>query len=168
MRACTASPFWFSVVTRTLINPWSRWSSGSAIRVQHDTVTGLASFKLGKGLVDIAHREVLGLRRDMVPCSKVEHRLDRHRRASRRTRDAPLLQDERECCDRDRFQHGTDDMQPAVRRERADQRVLIERHVDGADQEVEAATELPDRRRVVARDRSCAANFTVTSGFLRG
>jgi hypothetical protein len=59
-------------------------------------------------------------------------------------------------------------MQPAVRRERADQRVLIERHVDGADQEVEAATELPDRRRVVARDRSCAANCTVTSGFLRG
>src|SRR5262249_4267022 len=27
-----------------------------------------------------------------------------------------------------------------------------ERHVDGADQEVEAATELPDRRRVFARD----------------
>ncbi len=168
MRACTASPFWCSVVTHTLINPWSRWSSGSAIRLQHEAVTGLACCESGEGLVDMAHREVLGLRRDLVPCSKVEHRRDRHRRANRRTRDAALLHDERECRDRDRFQHGTHDMQPAVRRERADQRVLIERHVDGADQEVEAATELPDRRRVVARDRSCAANFTVTYGFLRG
>src|SRR5258706_10930954 len=43
------------------------WSSRSEIRVKHDTVTRLACFKSGKGLVDIAHREVLGLRRDIVP-----------------------------------------------------------------------------------------------------
>src|SRR5262245_1931318 len=43
-------------------------------------------------------------------------------------------------------------MQPAVRRERTDQRVPIELYVDGADQEVEAAAEPPDRRRVFARE----------------
>jgi hypothetical protein len=32
-----------------------------------------------------------------------------------RTRDATLLRDERECRDRDRFQHDINDMQPAVR-----------------------------------------------------
>src|SRR5258707_613387 len=35
--------------------------SGSEIRVQHDAVTGLARFKPGEDLVDLAHREVLGL-----------------------------------------------------------------------------------------------------------
>ncbi len=39
----------------------------SEIRVQHDAVAGLARFKAGEGLVDTAHREVLGLRRDIVP-----------------------------------------------------------------------------------------------------
>ena len=50
------------------------WSRGplfatheSAIRIQHDAVPGLACFKSGEGLVDLAHREVLGLRRDIVP-----------------------------------------------------------------------------------------------------
>ena len=43
-------------------------------------------------------------------------------------------------------------MQPAVRRERADDRVPIELHVDRADQEVEAATEFFDRCRVFGRD----------------
>src|SRR5262249_20134037 len=43
-------------------------------------------------------------------------------------------------------------MQPAVRRERADHRVPIELRVDGADQEVKVASELPDRRRVFGRD----------------
>src|SRR5712691_11679866 len=36
-----------------------RWSSGSAIRVQHDAVPGLACCESGEGLVDMAHREVL-------------------------------------------------------------------------------------------------------------
>ena len=44
-----------------------RWSSGSEIRIQHDAVPGLACFKSGEGLVDMAHREVLGLWHDMVP-----------------------------------------------------------------------------------------------------
>src|SRR5216683_1327746 len=131
---------------------FNRPPTGSEIRVQHDAVTGLAGFKPAESLVDLAHREVFVLRRDLVPGSKVEHRLDRHRRANRRTRDAPLLHDEREGRDRDRFQHGTDDVQPAVRRQRPDQRVPIELGVDGADQEVEAAGELADRRRVFARD----------------
>src|SRR5688500_13715640 len=39
----------------------------SKIRVQHDAVTGLARFESGEGLVDIAHREMLGLRRYVVP-----------------------------------------------------------------------------------------------------
>jgi hypothetical protein len=43
-----------------------RWSIGSEIRIQHDAVTGLACFKSGEGLVDIAHREGLGL----APASK--------------------------------------------------------------------------------------------------
>src|SRR2546425_12073720 len=51
MRARPASPFGFSVVTHTLINPWSRWSSGSAIRLQHEAVTGLACCESGEGLV---------------------------------------------------------------------------------------------------------------------
>src|SRR5262249_21118894 len=45
-----------------------------------------------------------------------------------------------------------DDVKPAVRGERADQRVPIELHVDGADHEVEAAAEFLDRRRVFGRD----------------
>src|SRR5262249_25906966 len=129
-----------------------RRSGGSEVRVQHDAVTGLAGLQAGESFVDLTHREGLGLRRHVVPRREVEHRLDRHRRARRRTRDATLLEDERECRDRDGLQHGTDDMQPAVRRERADQRVPIELHVDGADQEVEAAAEPPDRRGVLARD----------------
>src|SRR4029077_2814179 len=44
-----------------------RWSSGSEIRVQHDAVTGLTGFKPGEGLIDTAHRKVLGLRHDIVP-----------------------------------------------------------------------------------------------------
>src|SRR5262252_72479 len=43
-------------------------------------------------------------------------------------------------------------MQPTVRHKHADHRVPIELHVDGADEEVEASTELRDRRRVFARD----------------
>src|SRR6266446_4986808 len=42
-------------------------SNGSIIRVQHDAVTRLAGFKSREGLVDLAHRKVLGLRRDIVP-----------------------------------------------------------------------------------------------------
>jgi len=42
-------------------------STGSEIRVQHDAVTGLAQIESGEGLVDRTHREVLGLRRDIVP-----------------------------------------------------------------------------------------------------
>src|SRR5262249_9105525 len=116
-------------------------SNGSEIRVQHDAVTGLARFESGEGLVDLAHRIVLRLRRDFVPGSEIQNRLDHHRRARRRTRDTSLLQDERECRYRDGLQHDTDDMQPAVRGERADQRVPIELRVDGTDQEVEAAAE---------------------------
>jgi hypothetical protein len=41
-------------------------SCGSEIRIQHDAVTGLACFKSGEGLVDLAHWEVLGL----APASK--------------------------------------------------------------------------------------------------
>jgi len=45
-----------------------RWGrQGSEIRVQHDAVAGLAGFKPGEGLVDFTHREVLGLRCDVVP-----------------------------------------------------------------------------------------------------
>src|SRR5437870_13901350 len=62
-----------------------RWPSRSEIRVQHDAITGLARFKAGESFVDLAHREVLGLRQDIVARSKVEHRLDRQRRAGRRT-----------------------------------------------------------------------------------
>src|SRR5258706_13036340 len=43
-----------------------RWSRGSEIRVQHYAVTGLPGFKPGECLVDIAHGEVFGLRRDVV------------------------------------------------------------------------------------------------------
>ena len=42
-------------------------STGSEIRVQHYAVTGLARIESGEGLVDRTHREVLGLRRDIVP-----------------------------------------------------------------------------------------------------
>src|SRR5712672_1715710 len=42
------------------------WSSGSEIRIQHDPVTRLPGFEAGESLVDPAHREVLGLRRDIV------------------------------------------------------------------------------------------------------
>src|SRR5438876_4013819 len=42
-------------------------------------------------------------------------------------------------------------MQPAVRRKSANHRVPIELYRDGADQEVEATTELLDGRRVSAR-----------------
>src|SRR5262245_21726003 len=41
-----------------------QWSSGSEICIQHDAVTRLAGLESGEGLVDLAHREVLGLRRD--------------------------------------------------------------------------------------------------------
>jgi hypothetical protein len=77
-------------------------------------VTGLASFKAGERLVDLTHLAVLGLRRDSVLRSKLEHRRDRDGRA----RDAPLLQNPREGRDRDRFQRATDEMQPTVRRQR--------------------------------------------------
>src|SRR6516162_7396812 len=43
-----------------------RRSGGSEVRVQHDAVADLAGFQAGKGLVDLAHRDVLGLRRDVV------------------------------------------------------------------------------------------------------
>ena len=55
------------------------------------------------------------------------------------------MQGEQECRYQDRFQHGTDDPQPTVRRERADYCVPIELHVDGADQKIKAAAELLDR-----------------------
>src|SRR5262249_45532507 len=41
-------------------------SNGSEIRVQHDTVAGLTRLKPGESRFDLAHREVLGLRRDLV------------------------------------------------------------------------------------------------------
>src|SRR6202162_2938364 len=68
-----------------------RWGENSIhrleIRVQDDPVTGLAGGKSGEGLVDLAHREVLGLRQDIMTRSEVEHRRDRHWRAGRRTGD---------------------------------------------------------------------------------
>ena len=42
-------------------------------------------------------------------------------------------------------------MQPAVWRKCADHRIPIKRHVDGADQKVEAASEFVDRLRIPAR-----------------
>ena len=41
--------------------------SGLEIRVQHNAITSLAGFQPGEGLVDMAHREVFRLRRDIVP-----------------------------------------------------------------------------------------------------
>jgi hypothetical protein len=45
---------------------------GSKIRVQYDTVAGLAGFQAGKGIVNSTHWEMLGLRRDIVPRRKVK------------------------------------------------------------------------------------------------
>src|SRR4029434_3429775 len=66
--------------------------------------------------------------------------------------DATLLQDEWECRDRDRFHDGTDDMQAAVRRERADHSVPLQLHVDCAYVKFKVAPKLADCRRVFARD----------------
>ena len=98
-----------------------------------------------------AHREVLSLRHDIMPRRKVEHRVDSHRRADRRTRDAALLQDQRKRRDRYRFRHDADNVQPAIRRGMqmiAPQSsfavtVLIRRS--------KLPVELPDSRRVFAR-----------------
>jgi len=46
----------------------------------------------------------------------------------------------------------SDDVQPTIRRERADQRVPFKWHVDSADEEVEAAGELLDRDGISRRD----------------
>ena len=42
-------------------------SNGLKIRVQYDTVMGLSGCKSSEGFVDLAHRKVLGLWRDIVP-----------------------------------------------------------------------------------------------------
>ena len=42
-------------------------SNGLTIRVQHDTIMGLSGGKPSEGIVDLAHRKVLGLWRDIVP-----------------------------------------------------------------------------------------------------
>ena len=75
----------------------------SEVSIQHDAVTGLAGFQPSEGFVDFAHREMLGLRRDVVARGKVEHRLDCRRRTGWRTRDAALARDEREGRDWNRF-----------------------------------------------------------------
>src|SRR5262245_17094110 len=48
-----------------------RRSGGSEVRVQHDAVTGLAGLQAGESFVDLTHREVLGLRRHVVPRREV-------------------------------------------------------------------------------------------------
>jgi hypothetical protein len=64
------------------------------VRVQNDPVMRLARFQTCEGFVDLAHGEMLGYGRDLVPRSKVEHGLDGHGRAGRRTRYATLLHHE--------------------------------------------------------------------------
>src|SRR5271169_1860046 len=78
----STNPFTIPVFSGTLMVTYLEnilLPSGSEIRVQHDAVTGLARFKPGEGLVDLAHREVFGLRQDIVARSKIEHSLNRHR-----------------------------------------------------------------------------------------
>ena len=56
----------FSMHEFSLLRKISAQRSGSEIRVQYDAVAGLPGFKPGEGFVDSAHREVLGLRHNVV------------------------------------------------------------------------------------------------------
>jgi hypothetical protein len=64
-----------------------------------------------------------------------------------------------------RLQYGSDDVEAAIWRERADDRVPVELHVDRADQQVDAAGQLLDRRRVVGRNHVVAPNLLASSAF---
>ena len=46
----------------------------SKIRVEHDAISRLAGLEALERFVDSAHRKMFGLRRDIVPRGKIEHR----------------------------------------------------------------------------------------------
>src|SRR6059058_1900588 len=65
-----------------------------------------------------------------------------------------LPRDERDHRERDRFKHEADDVQPAVGSQRGDERVPIERDIDGDEQQVEYPRQFLDRVRIAARHDS--------------
>src|SRR4051795_4937115 len=127
---------------------------GSIIRIEHDAVSGLARFQPLERFVDAAHRKVFRLRCDVVPRGEFEHRPDAHRRTDRRAGEAPLPHDERDHRERDRFKHEADDVQPAVGSQRGDERVPIERDIDGDQQQIEYPRQFLERVRIAARHDS--------------
>src|SRR5205807_651959 len=120
------------------------WSTSLEIRVQDDAIAGFAGFESGEGLVDLAHGEVLGLRGDVVAGGEVEHGGDGDRGAGGGAGDGALLFEQGEGGDGDGFEDCADDVEAAVGGQGVDHGVPVERDVDGADQEVEAAGELLD------------------------
>src|SRR3954449_11685406 len=127
---------------------------GSKIRIEHDAVSSLACFQPLERFVDAAHRKVFRLRCDVVPRGEFEHRSDAHRRTDRRAGKAPLPHDERDHRERNRFKHEADDVQPAVGSQRGDERIPIERDIDGDEQQVESPRQFLDRVRIAARHDS--------------
>src|SRR5205814_2677311 len=105
-----------------------------------------------EGFANPAHREMLGLRGDVVERGKVKHGLDRYRRAGGGGGDAALLQEQREDGDGNWLGDGADEVQSAVGGEGVDHRVPVELHVDGADEEIEGAGEFFERGGVSAGD----------------
>lgn len=51
--------------------------------VEHHAVTRLAAAQVGDGVVDLAHREVLDLRQDLMARAELEHGRHRARRTDR-------------------------------------------------------------------------------------
>src|SRR3954453_23872165 len=128
--------------------------NGSKIHIEHDAVSSLARFQPLERFVDAAHRKVFRLRCDVVPRGEFEHRSDAHRRTDRRAGEAPLPHDERDHRERDRFRHEADDVQPAVGSQRGDERVPIERDIDGDEHQVEYPRQFLERVRIAARHDS--------------
>ena len=90
-------------------------------------------------LVDIREREVLGLRQDLMAGGKFQHGSHCDRRSIGGTGHAALCHDCVHHLDRHWLEHRTDEMQPALRPERGDQRLPVEGNVHGHEHEVERA-----------------------------
>src|SRR5262249_36945235 len=126
----------FTAERASRLDVYTACLSPSKVGVEDDPIPRLAGFESLERFVDAAHREMFGLRRNVVPRGKFEHHFHGYRRTDRRARNAPLSHDERDSTDRNRLGYEADEVQSAVGSKRGDERVPVERSIRRDHQQV--------------------------------
>lgn len=133
--------------------------------IQNDAMACLARAEVIERGINVGHGEGLSDWLDLVAGTEIQHRRHRGRGSERRAGDRFPAADERKRGHRHGFEHGTDEVQPAIRRECRDEKIPIERNVGGDEDEIKAALQFAERRLIAGADDVVSTEFFRLTGF---